>query len=235
MDLRRYLDTHFLTQSQLLAATGIDAKALAALAGMPKPSYRLRLGIGCDSFFGAHAVLHQVDYYANGHPSWIAILLTLRNEADARQVFGQRYRARLAQLAAAGIASDAPTLNAGLDAHLDDAWSYFLDGTHGLCTRSGLPEDIASKEMAMPIVKQQTGASSELPCERALTAVERPRLLNSVNLLDAASAPFAPHELARNSRRRLVDQVRKIIACHSWALIPPAPARSWLPSACLPA
>jgi hypothetical protein len=208
MDLLRYLDTSFFTQHQLLAASGIDAAELAALvqrAVMPKPSYRLRLDIACDSFFGAHAEHHRVDYYAKGYASWIGIVQSLPGDADARRVFEQRYRARLAQLAAAGISSDEPKLNAGLNAHLGDEWRHFLDGTYGLCTRSGLPEDIASKEVAIAIVKQLTGETGE----QALTAVERDRLAQAVDLLDAASAPFAPHELGRSSRHRLVDQVRK--------------------------
>ncbi len=205
MDLLRYLDTAFVTADQLLAATGIDAATLAGLAGMPAPSYRLRVDVGCDSFFGARAEQHQVDYYAKGYAAWIGTLLALRDSAAAREVFGQRYRARMAQLAAAGIASDAPKLNAGLAAHLDDEWGYFLDGTYGLCTRSGLPEDIASKEVAIAIVKELTATERE----QALTAAERGRLAQSVDLLDAASAPFAPHERARSSRRRLIDQVRK--------------------------
>jgi hypothetical protein len=206
MELLRYLDNNFLTRTQLSAAAGIDATALAGLAGMPKPSYRLRLDVGCDSFFGAHAEQHQVDYYASGYSSWIGTLLALCAETDGRLIFDQRYRARLAQLTAAGITTDATKLNAGLGAHLDDEWNYFLDGTYGLCTRSGLPEDIASKEVAIAIVKELT---SDRPAERALTSSEHERLVRAVNLLDAASAPFAPHELARSSRHRLVDQVRK--------------------------
>jgi hypothetical protein len=31
----------------------------------------------------------------------------------------------------------------------------------------------------------------------------------AVDLLDSVSAPFAPHEVARSSRHRYVDEVRK--------------------------
>lgn len=202
MDLLRYLDTHFFTRDQLLAAADIDAAGLAALEGMPAPSYRLAIDIGCDSFFGAHSEQHRIDYYAKGYADWIGIVRTLPAETGARGVFEQRYRDRLAQLAAAGIASDDPKLNAGLDAHLADEWRHFLDGTYGLCTRSGLPEDIAAKEVAIAIIKESTG-------EQVLTVVETTRLRDAVNLLDEASAPFAPHERERSSRHRLVDLVRK--------------------------
>lgn len=201
MDLLRYLDTHFFTHDQLFAASGIDAAGLAALAGLPKPSYRLRLDIGCDSFFGAHAEQHRIDYYAKGYADWIGIVRALPREGDARDLFDQHYRDRLAQLEAAGIASDDPKLNAGLDAHLADEWRHFLDGTYGLCTRSGLPEDIAAKEVAIAIIK-------ELTSEQALTCAETSRLALAVDLLDDVSTPFAPHERERRSRHRLVDLVR---------------------------
>jgi hypothetical protein len=214
MDLLRYLDTSFFTQDQLLAASGIDAAELATLvrrAVMPKPSYRLRLDIVCDSFFGPHAKHRRVDYYAKDYASWIGIVRSLPGDADARRVFEQRYRARLAQLAAGGISSDDPKLNADLSAHLDDEWRHFLDGTYGLCTKSGLPEDIASKEVAIAIVKQLAGETGE----QALTAAERACLAQAVDLLDAASAQFAPHERERSSRHRLVDQVRKSYRLHT--------------------
>jgi hypothetical protein len=101
---------------------------------MPKPSYLLRLDIGCDSFFSAHNARHQIEYYAKGYVEWIGFLRALPKEADARRVFNHRYRDRLAQPAEAGIASDDPKLNAELDAHLTDEWQRFLDGTYDLCT-----------------------------------------------------------------------------------------------------
>ncbi len=193
MDLLRYLETHFFTRDQLLAAGRIDAAGLTALAGMPKPTYRLAIDIGCDSFFGVHNERHHIDYYAKGYVEWIGFVRALPKESDARRVFDHRYRDRLAQLAAADIASNDPKLNAGLDAHLADEWRHFLDGTYGLCTRSGLPEDIAAKEVAIAII-------IELTSERALTLAQTSRLRDAVDLLDGASAPFAPHERARSSR-----------------------------------
>jgi hypothetical protein len=47
-----------------------------------------------------------------------------------------------------------------------------------------------------------------LAARQGLDEEERGRLAGAVDLLDAASAPFAPHEVARSSRRRYVDEVR---------------------------
>ncbi|MES2150014.1 MAG: DUF6058 family natural product biosynthesis protein [Pseudomonadota bacterium] len=200
MDLINYLNHHFLTEAQLLEASAIDATALAAFQArgvMPLPAYRLRLEMACDSFFGAHAGQASVDYYARGYPAWIGLL---QSGADARAAFTQRYRARLD---GAAIRSAHPKLNEDLDAHLAGEWAHFLNGTYGLCTRSGLPEQIAEKELATMVIQQLISS------ERALTDAETACLSQAVEMLDRASALFAPHERSRSSRHRLVDEVRK--------------------------
>jgi hypothetical protein len=95
------------------------------------------------------------------------------------------------------------------DAHIGAEWRHFLDGTYGLCTRSGLPEDIAAKEAAITLIRALTASGTP----QGLDEEARGRLAAAVGLLDRASAPFAPHELARRSRRRYVDEVKK-----AWAL-----------------
>ena len=208
MELIRYLNDGFFTEAQLLAVSGIDADALHALqarAMMPRPSYRLQLDVGCDSFFGSHTEHARVDYYAKGYASWIGLLQSLSSDAGAFRVFAERYRARLRQLGAAGLCTNAAKLNAELDAHLRAEWGHFLDGTYGLCTRTGLPEDIASKELATVIIDDIVSERGE----QALTMRDRVCLTLAVDLLDTASTEFAPHERERSSRHRLIDQVRR--------------------------
>jgi hypothetical protein len=196
MELIDYLNQHFLTRGQLLDAAGIDARRLEALihdGALPKASYRLRLALDCDSFFGAHAEQHAIEYHARGHAAWIGALQA--SPQDPFGMFARRYRAALAALP---LRSNAPKLNDGLEAHLRDEWRHFLDGTYGLCTRSGLPEDIAAKELAICVIREQTASG----------APDLARLRAAVDLLDSSSSPFAPHERPRSSRHRYVDAVR---------------------------
>lgn len=208
MELIRYLSDCYFTEEQLLAVSGIDPDELAALqqrAMMPKASYQLRIDVHCDSFFGAHQEHKQLNYYAKSYASWIGLLQSLGGEGDAFRVFAERYRARLTQLKAAGLCTDNPRLGTGLDTHLLDEWRHFLDGTYGLCTRTGLPEDIASKELATTIIREIIGK----PVEQALSTRDRVCLTLAVDLLDTASGQFAPHEKERSSRHLLIDEVRK--------------------------
>ncbi len=209
MELIRYLSECYFTEAQLLAVSGIDAAALAsfqARAVMPQPSYRLRMDLSCDSYFGPHNQHSRVVYYARGYASWIGLLQTLDSDAGAFRAFAGRYRNRLAQLAKAGLPSASGKLNAGLDQHLKTEWQHFLDGTYGTCTTTGLPEDIASKELASGIIEDITGTHTDAG---ALGMRERVRLTLAVDLLDTACAAFAPHELERSSRHRLIDEVRR--------------------------
>ncbi len=146
-----------------------------------------------------------MDYYAKGYTSWIGLLQSLDNDEGALRVFGERYRARLRQLAAAGLCSNADKLNGGLDTPVLDEWTHFLEGTYGLCTKTGLPEDITAKELACVLIHELIDERGQ----QALSMRERICLTLAVDLLYTCSAAFAPHERERSSRQRLIDQVRR--------------------------
>jgi hypothetical protein len=202
MELIRYLERHFFTREQLLARSATNAAQLERLhlaRVMPQPSYRLRLDLGCDSFFGPHVEQVAADYYAKGYAAWLGQVATLGDEDSARALFSQRYRARLAQLAASGLVPDDPAF--ATDRHLQAEWMAFLDGTYGLCTVSGLPEDVAAKEAAISVIRDTNAGG-------VVNGAALERLRRAVDLLDSVSAAFAPHEVARSSRRRYVDGMR---------------------------
>lgn len=200
MELIDYLSSHFLTRAQLLAACACDGArldAFTAAGGMPAPSYRLRVHVDCASFFGAHAEDHALDWYATGYVDWLRMLMD--GAADPYAEFAARYRATLR---AHPLSGDGGTDALASDAHVHAEWTHFLAGTYGLCTRSGLPEDVAAKELAIHAIRALTDEG------RTPDAAGLARLAASVDLLDRASSPFAPHERARSSRRRYVDGMR---------------------------
>lgn len=220
MELIRYLESRFVAREQMLAccdAVTLERLQMARL--MPQPSYRVRLELGCASFFGEHAEQVAVDYYASGYAGWLTLMQTMHSEAQARTVFIDRYRARLAALAAEGLIPSDPEF--GGEAHLQAEWNAFLDGTYGACTTSGLPEEIAAKEAAVALIRELTAAVD-------LDDIQRKRLRRAVDLLDRAAAPFAPHEVARSSRRRYVDEVRA-----AYGFTPPASASPSTGQPCL--
>jgi len=205
MTLIDYLNTHFLTREQLLARCGIDEGRLSELQArgmMPRPSYRLRVELSCDSFFGPHGERHAIDWYPQGASAWAGLLAALDDPRQAYGIFASRYRRRLARLGDDGLPAAGDALSG--DAHIASEWRHFLDGTYGLCTRAGLPEEIAAKEAAIVLIRDLTESGPQ----QGLSEEQRRRLAAAVDLLDRVSAPFAPHEVARSSRRRYVDEVR---------------------------
>lgn len=201
MKLIHYLNDHFYTLEQLLSLTGIGRKQydqLQAQQVVPDCSYSLKVDIQCHSFFGEEIQLHSIDYFAKGNTSWIGTVLALSKPKAAQRVFKERYQDTLTALKNSGFTTTANKLNAGLDEHIESEWLYFLDGTYGLCTKNGLPEQIAQKELAICLVEELTSYDN----------VDSSKLASAVNLLDQVTAPFAPHERQQSSRHRLIEQVR---------------------------
>jgi len=211
MELINYLARYFLTKQELLVATKITEQELShyqQLKVMPKCSYKLQLNVASTSFFGLHSAEQEVEYYAKGYISWLTIVKSLNDAQSIYSLFETRYKATIEQLRLQGHDSKNDKINASLDVHIKEEWQHFLDGIYGLCTKSGLPEDIAAKEFSILEIKELT-ANAEPAKLIELTEQQLSQLTRAVNLLDSASALFAPHERLNSSRHRLVDEIRR--------------------------
>ena len=205
MELIKYLNAHFITRAELLELTQSNDKTLNELQQlglMPQCSYRLKLNLESDSFFGLHHDAQELEYYAKGYISWLTEIRNHKNRNDAYKVFAARYEAAVSRLKDLGHTSNHPKVNERLAVHIEEEWSHFLKGIYGLCTKSGLPEDIAAKELAICEINELIETDS-------LNQAQLVRLQKAVNLLDSVSSLFAPHERLKSSRRRLVDEVRR--------------------------
>ncbi|MES2069591.1 MAG: DUF6058 family natural product biosynthesis protein [Pseudomonadota bacterium] len=211
-----YLYENFYTASQLQAASetsAADLQGWQAAACMPMPSYSLQMDLHCLSYFGEHRDSGRLDFYAKGYVQWLQFLRTLPQsglpEQQAGTAFRQRYLARSLMLFEQGLwprkfrSQDGKPDFTVLDQHIGREWVSFLKGTYGLCTKSGLPEDIADKELATLVIDEIT----ERQAKPALSASEEADLIMALRLLDRAAALFAPHERARSSRQRCIVAV----------------------------
>ena len=205
MELIQYLNSNFLTKQELLdisKVTNEDFLSYQQQKLMPTYSYKLDLNITSDSFFGLHNEEQTVEYYAKGYSSWLAIIQSLKSADDVYSVFSKRYTKTIKRLQENGHSSNNPKINSELNDHIKDEWQHFLSGIYGLCTKSGLPEDIAAKEFSIIEIK-------ELYEKIELSLKEIEKLTLAVNLLDSASSLFAPHERLQSSRHRLINEVRR--------------------------
>jgi len=205
VELIKYLNTHFYTKQELLNITKISEHAFSTYQAnnlMPQCSYKLNLTMQCDSFFGLHNENQAIEYYAKGYVSWLTLITTCESSDAVYVIFEQRYKKAIDVLRKQGHTSNHPKLSLNIDNHIKEEWTHFLAGIYGLCTQSGLPEDIAAKELSIIEINELNEMSD-------LTAEQLDKLKRAVNLLDAASSLFAPHERLRSSRHRLVDEIRR--------------------------
>jgi len=204
MDLINYLNKNYYTKQQLLDLAKINESELCAFQAnkvMPVHSYKLCLNYSSDSFFGEYQNQNEIEFYAKGYLSWIGMLKVTANFQDIFPIFAQRYSQTISDLKMAGYVSSDAKVNSKIDLHIEDEWGNFLNGIYGLCTKSGLPEDIAGKELAVLQINEI------LSQEEA--DIDRVQLTKAVNLLDKSSSMFAPHERLKSSRHRLIDEVRR--------------------------
>lgn len=205
MDLIKYLNDNFYTRQELLDVSKITELQFSDFqkqSVMPACSYKLKLNLISDSFFGEHTQSDDIEYYAKGYVAWLGSLQVLSNTKDAYSLFSDRYKIKIKQLNNDGFVSKDTKLNQALDLHIQEEWGHFLNGIYGLCTKSGLPEDIASKEVAITLI-------NALIVKDKLSKDETIELKKAVTLLDNASSFFAPHEREKSSRHRLIDEVRR--------------------------
>lgn len=204
MDLINYLNDHFYTKHELLELANISETELLAYQQqnvMPKCSYKLSLNYTSDSFFGEFKQQKEIEYYAKGYLSWIGILKSTNDLPSVFNIFSQRYRDAISHLKNTGYNSSDEKVNAKLSLHIEQEWGHFLNGIYGLCTKSGLPEDIAAKELAILQINEMLALDDH--------EIDLKKLTKAVNLLDTASSLFAPHERLKSSRHRLIDEVRR--------------------------
>ena len=205
MELIKYLNEYFFTKQELLDISKITEQEFVKYQKsgvMPKCSYKITLNLKSDSFLGLHNEEQEIEYYAKGYASWLATIHTINSTDIIYSVFVKRYTAKVEHLREQGYSTKNPKLNADIALHIEDEWRHFLKGTYGLCTKSGLPEDIAAKELAILEI-------NELSEKTTLNKEQLNRLSAAVNLLDSASSFFAPHERLKSSRHRLVNEIRR--------------------------
>lgn len=205
MELIKYLNDKFFTKQELLEISKVSERDFSKYQEnrvMPTCSYKLCLNLESDSFFGLHKSEQEIEYYAKGYASWLAIIQSVDSMDVVYSIFVKRYKAAIEYLRDKGHSSGSVKLNSELDDHIEQEWKYFLDGVYGLCTKSGLPEDIAAKEFSIIEI-------NELLELNELDKEQLENLALAVNLLDSVSSLFAPHERLQSSRHRLVNEVRR--------------------------
>ncbi len=226
-DLDDYLAQHFLTDVQLASAAAISLAELKALMGaglIPQASYVVGAdGIVRSSLFGEMAAPGSTSgsYFPPAHLAWIALAREALAYGNAQQAqlmlkeqFMLRFAAALATLNHSTwrlrdcFGDDGAPLAAALCARAENAWTYFLNGTYGLCVANPISEaHIACKE----VLQEKLERESDSGRKAWFTPRQVVEMHELIDAYAAASAPFSPIDYPFSSRKRLVDDLRTAI------------------------
>lgn len=211
--LLNYLYDKYYERSIFCAVANIDSSTLEALEAanlVPKASYILDIDLQATSFVTAHHETHKYQFYLKGQIEWLAQIAAknISTENAARHYFETQYGlaigAFLASELGAKIAKVYPQFKWGLSDY-SETWQCFLDGTYGLCTRTGLPNDIFLKHIYIRFIEFVTEANRPNEIRPELLSL----LSEAVVALDVVESDFAAHEIAQSSRQRCIIDIKK--------------------------
>ncbi len=213
--LLTYLYANFFDENSFLSETKLSAEKLHALISnrtMPSASYTLSNFAGSSSFLGKMAEKKTYRFYLKGYGSWADTVrnLDIENEDMARCYFKTQYKAAQKVFMAGSLGKQIRYLVPNIldeygQERFSATWDNFLDGVYGVCTRTGLPENIFLKQMTASFIEQFV----QIRTPEAISKSERETLRRAVNLLDQVESDFAPDEVQHSSRQRCIIDVRE--------------------------
>lgn len=213
--LLNYLTKNFYEEAVFLKAAQIGIEELQWLTQnrqMPKPSYVLENEADSVSFICNFEEKETYRFHLKNHIQWINSLksLHLDTENRAKSYFQSRYNNAVelffSGTLGTGLIQIEPRMTEAFDeTKFNATWQYFLDGVYGVCTRSGMPENIFLKQVYAMFIDFFTEkfTAHDMPTEH------RETLMIVVNLLDEVESDFASHEVHETSRQRCILDVRK--------------------------
>lgn len=210
MSLATYLHTHFVDKPTFAALAAIPVERLdrlIAAGAVPGATY------ACDgksirsAVFGVIETSEAIvgEYFRPECVRWVRIADAAPAGAEKSAVEATLVDELRTALATHGHLHPV----ASMDAMIQDFLPAFFDGTFGLCVADpSSGAGIARKELLQKKLAQVTdNGSNATPA-----AVSKADLLGLIDDYAAAAMPFSPAEYARSSRKRLVDDLRPIVA-----------------------
>lgn len=223
-DLKEYLEQHYLNETQLAGAAAITGAELAALINerlIPEASYVVTARDTVRSFaFGElnASGARPGSYFPPAQLAWIALARealaygsTQEAHALLKKHFMLRYAAALATLNQStwrlhdSFSDTGAPIAKALRARAESAWTYFLNGTYGVCVANPVSEaHIACKE----VLQEKLEHESNSGLKTLFTPQQVVAMHELIDAYAAASAPFSPVDYPFSSRKRLVDELR---------------------------
>lgn len=223
-ELNIYLEKNFISETQLIRASGMYANDLNALINnrlIPSPSYVVtNTGKVASFVFGEMAAPGATPgrYFRPSQLVWIERALHAMEggakeniEASLKASFSLKFGTALAALNLStwrlrdSFDDDGAPIDEGLRVRTDTAWKYFLNGTFALCVANPISEaHIAYKE----VLQEKLAHISDNGSKTVFSPLSVQEIHKLIDAYAAASMPFSPIEYSLSSRKRLVDDLR---------------------------
>lgn len=211
--LLNYLYEHYYERSVFCAAANIDSKSLDELETanlVPKASYILEVELLAKSFVAEHQEVQKYQFYLKSQLEWLAQIAgkSISTQNAAQHYFETQYGLAIERFLTTQLGQKIvaiyPQSAWGLSDY-SETWQHFLNGTYGLCTRTGLPNEIFLKHIYIRFIEFVTQANRPNKI--------KPNLLNllgeAVVVLDKVESDFAPYEVEKSSRQKCIINVKK--------------------------
>lgn len=206
--LKTYLQKHFVdkpTFASLLGVTVERLDELIAAKAIPEPTYTCDGSSVRSAAFGAIRIEESLsgEYFRPECTRWAKIA----NQAAP----GKERDAVLSELTnelKTGLRTyfKDPTI---VEGKIQNFLPYFLNGTFGLCAADpSTGTGIARKE----ILQERLTELTENGSNPSPPGVSKSELLRLIDDYAVSAMPFSPAEYARSSRKRLVDDLRPLVA-----------------------
>ena len=206
--LKTYLQKHFVdkpTFASLLGVTVERLDELIAAKAIPGPTYTCDGSSVRSAAFGAIRIEESLsgEYFRPECTRWAKIA----NQAAP----GKERDAVLSELTnelKTGLRTyfKDPTI---VEGKIQNFLPYFLNGTFGLCAADpSTGTGIARKE----ILQERLTELTENGSNPSPPGVSKSELLRLIDDYAVSAMPFSPAEYARSSRKRLVDDLRPLVA-----------------------
>ncbi|WP_262693073.1 DUF6058 family natural product biosynthesis protein [Kordiimonas aquimaris] len=217
MSSYNYITENFISLEQLSTLSGATTREIESMIAaqcLPDAAYQLKGECTITSIFGDYVEEIRQSFFPNSYVDMVRQILSdpraLEDIARSyKQVFYDGYRGYLIEFDAQNYGfhhlfdASGQVSGAAADAFFDSEWEHYRNGVYGLCTNSASIEEIATKEAMIARIKFLM--SKESP----LSAPDTEMLKKAVDMLDKASAQFAPHEREASSRGKYIDAVNR--------------------------
>ena len=208
MLLKTYLQKHFVDKPTFASLLGVTVERLddlMAAKAIPEPTYTCDGSSVRSAAFGAIETEESLsgEYFRPECTRWAKIA--------AQAAPGKERDAVLSELTReleTGLRTyfKDPTI---IEGKIQDFLPYFFDGTFGLCAADpSTGSGIVRKE----ILQEKLTELTENGSNPSPAGIPKSELLQLIDDYAVSAMPFSPAEYARSSRKRLVDDLRPLVA-----------------------